>query len=150
MVLERLSLNRKKASVRLSAEELSTLINGPWERSISAATDRLSVHMLEAFHYEQAKPEMAGTNYRYVIDQAAEARHLPYVVPSYLRLAELLRREGKLRDAVRVIEQFEGRYKTEKAAAHGPTGAQLDVMAAKKAQLTNSLRFAGTAVMRSA
>jgi hypothetical protein len=46
-----MSVSRKQA-VQLWDQDIAALISGPWERSISAATDRISVHMLEAFYYE--------------------------------------------------------------------------------------------------
>ena len=113
-VLERLSVSRKQTSVQLSDQEIAALINGPWERSISAATDRISVHMLEAFYYEQVNPDTSITNYRYIIDQAKEVRHLPYVLPSYFRLSELLARQGQVPEAIQVIDQFESRFKNKK------------------------------------
>src|SRR5919199_5840335 len=53
-VLERLRANlKRKRAIQLSAEELRAMVNGQWERSISAETDRLAIHMLEAVTYEK-------------------------------------------------------------------------------------------------
>jgi hypothetical protein len=139
-VLERLSVSRKNASVQLSDQELAALIGGPWERCISAATDRISVHMIEAFQHERTNPDTSLTNYRYIIDQAKEVRHLTYVLPSYLRLTELLSRQGNIEDAIQVIDQFEGYYKGKKSAPHHPSETHLGMMSIKKSRLKNSLR----------
>jgi hypothetical protein len=139
-VLEQLSVSRKKSSVRLGDQDLATLIRGPWERCISAATDRISVHMIEAFHNERTNPDTSITNYRYIIDQAKEVRHLAYVVPSYLRLTELLSRQGKIQEAIQLIDQFEARYKGKKPAPHHPTETHIGLMSIKKSRLKNCLR----------
>jgi hypothetical protein len=141
-LLERLRIAKKKTTLQLSMPELVALIRGPWERSISAATDRISVHMLEAILYEETNPETAITNYRYLIDQAREVRHLPLVVPSYFRLTELLARQGRAQEAIDVIEQFESRYKGKKVGPHTPTEIQRGLMSLKKSRLTGSLRQA--------
>ena len=139
-VLEQLSVSRKKSSVRLCDQDLVALFRGPWERCISAATDRISVHMIEAFYNEQGNPDTSITNYRYIIDQAKEVRHLAYVVPSYLRLTELLSREGKSQDAIQLIDQFEARFKGKRPAPHHPTETHIGTMSIKKSRLKNSLR----------
>lgn len=141
-LVERLRTAKKKTTVHLSAAELAVLIRGPWERSISAATDRISVHMLEAIYYEETNPETSITNYRYLIDQARELRHLPLVVPSYFRLTELLARQGRSQEAIDVIEQFESRYKAKKVGPHTPTETQRGLMSLKKSRLNASLKLA--------
>ncbi len=141
-VLEQLSVSRKQTSVQLSDQEIAALINGPWERSISAATDRISVHMLEAFYYEQVNPDTSITNYRYIIDQAKEVRHLPYVLPSYFRLSELLARQGRVPEAIQVIDQFESRFKSKKQVPHHPTETHMGMMSIKKSRLKNTMRQA--------
>jgi hypothetical protein len=141
-LLERLRTAKKKTPLQLSAPELEALIRGPWERSISAATDRISVHMLEAIYYEETKPETSITNYRYLLDQAREVRHLPLVVPSYFRLTELLARLGRTQEALDVIEQFESRYKGKKPGPHFPTETQRGLMSLKKSRLNVTLRQA--------
>jgi len=141
-LLERLRTSKKKATVQLSAPELEALIRGPWERSISAATDRISVHMLEAIYYEETSPETSITNYRYLIDQAREVRHLPLIVPSYFRLTELLARQGRSQEAIDVIEQFESRYKAKKVGPHAPTETQRGLMSLRKSRLAATLKQA--------
>lgn len=139
-LLERLRMLRKKASLRLSDEEILVLISGSWERSISATTDRIGVHMLEAVAHERTNPEVSIVNYRYVGDQAKEVRHLGYIVPAYFRLASLLADQGRLEEAIEVIEKFEARFKGKKAGPHAPTEKQMGLMSIKKSRLRNSLR----------
>ena len=140
--IEQLSVSRRHTSVKLSDQEIAALINGPWERSISAATDRISVHMLEAFHHEQVNPDTSIINYRYIIDQAKEVRHLPYVLPSYFRLSELLARQGRVPEAIQVIDQFESRFKNKKQTPHHPTETHMGMMSIKKSHLKNTMRQA--------
>ncbi len=83
-VVERLRTAKTTGTVQLTGPELSALINGPWERSISAAADRVAVHMLEAMVVEESKPDTAMVNYRYVIEQAARDAASPFRRPRVL------------------------------------------------------------------
>ncbi|MGQ0810909.1 MAG: hypothetical protein ACT4OO_06760 [Nitrospiraceae bacterium] len=141
-LVERLRTIRKKTRVQLSGPEIASLIGGPWERCISADTDRIAVHVLEAMHYEDTNPETSITNYRYLIDQAREVRHLSYVIPTYFRLVELLARQGRADEAIEAIERFEGRYKGKKAGPLAPTETQMGIMSMKKARLGAGLKQA--------
>jgi hypothetical protein len=134
-VLERLRASKREVGLRLSPEQIRGLVDGQWERSIGATTDRVSVYMLDAMYYEQMNPEMAMTGYRYVIEQAREVRHLPYVVPAYLRLMELLSRFGHSAEALGVIEQFETRYGRTHRGPHSPTEKQRGQMLMWKSRL---------------
>jgi hypothetical protein len=80
---------------------------------------------------KQVNPDTSITNYRHIIDQAKEVRHLPYVLPSYFRLSELLVRQGRVSEAIQVIEQFESRFKNKKQAPHYPTETQMGMMSIK-------------------
>jgi hypothetical protein len=98
--------------------------------------------MLEAIYYEETKPETSITNYRYLIDQAREVRHLSLIVPSYFRLTELLARFGRTQEAIDVIEQFENRYKGKKPGPHSPSETQRGFMSLKKSRLNVTLKQA--------
>lgn len=134
-ILERLGASKKKTSVTLSDQEIAALIGGPWEKSISAATDRIAVHTLEAVVHEGKNPDTSIMNYRYVIDQAREVRHLPYLIPAYFRLVELLTRQNRVEEAFEVIQQFEERYRKKKPGPYTPSERQRGLMSIRKSKL---------------
>lgn len=134
-VVERARAQAKKSGVQLSQEELRALVNGQWEMSISAETDRLSVHMIEAACYEKINRAVSITGYRYVVDEVKEVRHLLLLVPAYLRLVLLLVRSGDTNDALALIERFETRFPSNKRGPHFPTKEQRNVMKTRKTHL---------------
>lgn len=134
-VLERLRANLKRGGIQLSPEELRAMVNGQWERSISAETDRLAVHMLEALAYEKINQAVSLVGYRYVIDEVKEVRHLLFLVPAYMRLVQLLIRAGESTKALEVIERFETRFPPTKRGPHFPTDEQREMLKTKKAHL---------------
>lgn len=134
-VVERLRESAKKGWIRLSAEELRVLVNGQWEMSISAETDRVGVRILEAMCYEKINQVVSVTGYRYVINEAKEVRHLLLLVPAYLRLALLLVRSGEQEEALELIERFETRFPTRKRGPHFPTREQRNIMKTRKTLL---------------
>ena len=77
--LERLRANFKKGGIQLSPEELRAMVNGQWERSVSADTDRLGVQMIEALGYEKTNQAVSLVGYRYVVEEVKEvpASHAP-------------------------------------------------------------------------
>lgn len=139
-IVERARAQAKKGGVQLSQEELRALVNGQWEMSISAETDRLSVHMIEAACYEKINRAVSITGYRYVIEEVKEVRHLLLLVPAYLRLVLLLVRSGDTDEALALIERFEARFPSRKRGAHFPTAEQRNVMKARKSHLIGNLR----------
>lgn len=138
-VLERLRQNVKKGGIQLSPEEVRALVNGQWERCISADTDRLGVHMIEAFIYEKINQEVSIKGYRYVVNETKEVRHLMFLAPAYLRLMQLLLRAGEEAEALEAIERFESRFPATKRGPHFPSHEQRDLMKTKKAQLLKGL-----------
>jgi hypothetical protein len=137
-LVERLRTAKRKP-VKLSDEEFLRLINGPWEQSVSAETDRISVHMLEALTYELSNPETSIMGYRYVIDHAKQVRDLQCVLPSFMRMADLLIAQRRHGDALELIDRFEKRYAKKKAGPLFPTEIQRGVMSLKKARLAKAL-----------
>ena len=109
-VVARLQQTSKKTVIRLSHEELCAIVKGEWNKSVSADTDRINIHMLEGLCFEMVDTNLAMAGYRYVIERAKETRHLSLVVPAYLRLIGLLVRVGPEDEARQVIEQFERRF----------------------------------------
>lgn len=138
-VLENLRKNVKKGGIQLSAEEVRALVNGQWERCISAETDRVSIYLIEAMVSERSSPEVSIEGYRYVVNEAKEVRHLMLLVPAYLRLVQLLLQAGEEAEALEVIEQFERRFPRSKRGSHFPLEPQRDFMTSKKSNLMKSL-----------
>ncbi|MEK6532670.1 MAG: hypothetical protein AABZ52_02165, partial [Nitrospirota bacterium] len=130
---------RSGKSVQLSPEELRAMVNGQWERSISADTDRLGIHIIEAMCYEKINPDVAISGYRFVVDQAKEIRHLMLLVPAYLRLTQLLIRAGEGAEALELVERFETRFPTNRRGPHFPSDEQREMMRTKKTQLLKGL-----------
>jgi len=133
-VVERVRADRKGGS-SLSPEDLRALVNGQWEQSISADTDRLGIHMIEAVCYEKINQAVSIAGYRYVISEVKEVRHLLLLVPAYLRLSLLLVRSGATTDAREVIERFERRFPVKKRGPHFPTVEQRTAMKIRKTYL---------------
>lgn len=136
-VLERLRANLKKG-IQLTPEELRAMVNGQWERSISAETDRLGVHMIEALGYEKINQAVSILGYRYVVEEAKEVRHLMLLVPAYLRLVQLLVRSGESDKALELIDRFETRFPPNKRGPHFPSEEQRDIMKTRKTHLIKS------------
>ena len=135
-VVARIEKVSKKTIVRLSPEELRTLVRGQWQRSLSADTDRISVNMLAALCEEQHNAGIAIEGYWCVINQAKEPRHFPLVVPAYLRLLSVLVRVGREEEEVRqVIEQFERRFPSDQHAPYSPSSDHRQMLEEVKALL---------------
>ncbi len=139
-VVERARAQAKTNGVQLSQEELRALVNGQWETSISAETDRLGVHMIEAACYEKINRAVSTTGYRYVVEEVKEVRHLLLLVPAYLRLALLLVRSGDNDEARALIDRFETRFPSNKRGPHFPTAEQRNIMKMRKAHLLGNLQ----------
>lgn len=137
-VVERARAQAKKNGVQLSQEELRALVNGQWEMSISAETDRLGVHMIEAACYEKINRAVSITGYRYAVEEIKEVRHLLLLVPAYLRLALLLVRSGDNDEALALIKRFETRFPTNKRGLHFPTAEQRNIMKLRKSHLLSN------------
>ena len=134
-VVERARVQAKTNGVQLTREELRALVNGQWEMSISAETDRLGVHMIEAACYEKINHAVSMMGYRYVIDEIKEVRHLLLLVPAYLRLVLLLVRSGDHNEVLALIDRFETRFPLNKRGPHFPTAEQRNVMKMRKSHV---------------
>jgi len=134
-IVARLQQVSKKAVVRLSPEELRKLVKGQWKKSVSADTDRVTVHMLEALSEDRHNADVAIEGYRNVISHAKEPRHFSLVVPAYLRLISFLLRVGREEDARQVIEQCEQLVSSGQLGANSPSADQRQVLEEKKALL---------------
>ncbi|MCP9455037.1 MAG: hypothetical protein NNA18_02860 [Nitrospira sp.] len=134
-IVQQLRSRSSKGWMQLSPEALRALVDGPWEQSISADTDRMGVRMLEAICYETINPAVSIAGYRYVAEEAKDIRHLCWVVPAYLRLAHLLMRSKEINHVLEVIERFESRFPESRQGLYFPTREQRHGMKRKKALL---------------
>jgi hypothetical protein len=142
-LVSRLQRSPRKRPLRLSSDEILSLVKGAWRKSISADSDRVSMHVLEGWCFT-ATDDLAAAieGLRYVVDRAKETRHLSYVVPASLRLMELLLKAGRDDEARTAIEQFEVRFPPDRHEFEGPTFAQRAVLKDMKSRLwkTQSLK----------
>ena len=134
-IVRKLRKQSRKKPIKLNEEELLALFEGPWQRSISAASDRLTIHMLEAMRRSYADMEKAVVRYRYIIEHARGARDLRLVVPAYLHLSEALVTLSRPQEAMEVIYGFEKRFKRKKSVFYFPNEAQRGIMSVGKARL---------------
>src|SRR5689334_19687880 len=141
-VVSRMPHSSKQHPVRLSPGEVFALAKGDWRKSVSADTDRISMHLLEGWCFGKTDPAAAIEGLRYVVDRAKEARHLAYVVPAALHLMGLLLKAGREDEAGLSIEHFDARCLAEPPDVDGPTYAQLKVLDELNARLwqTRSLK----------
>ena len=141
-LVSRLQQASKKYPVRLSNEELFALITGAWSKSISADTDRISMHALEGWGLGKTDQQTALEGLHYVVERAKEARHLPFVVPASLRMMELLLKAGRDDEARLAIEQFEQRFPPDRHDVEGPSFVQRKTLQEMKSLLweTRSLK----------
>jgi hypothetical protein len=127
-LVSRLQQAPRKSPLRASSEEVVALIKGAWSKSVSADTDRIGMRMLEGWCFGKSDPGTAIEGLHYVVDRAKDGRHLGYVVPAFLRLMDLLLQAGRDEEARLVIEQFEGRFPSDRNDVDGPTFAQRKVL----------------------
>ena len=139
-IVERLQLSRKREPIQLDQNELNELTFGPWERSISANTDRIGIRVLEAVLGDRTNPDTAIAKYCDTLESAKEIRYRPLIVPVYLRLVKLLTRQGNTTEALRIIKQFENRYEGKLSEPYAPTKKQLGLMSIMRSRLKNTAR----------
>ncbi len=139
-IVKRLQLSRKREPIQLGQDELGEMVLGPWERSISANTDRLGIYVLEAVLGDCSNPSIAMDKYLHTLEHAREIRHMPLIVPTYFRLVELLTAQERAIEALRLIEQFDKRYTGGKSGPYAPTEKQFALMKIKKSHLKNTAR----------
>lgn len=141
-LVSRMPQSTRQHPIRLSSEEVDALIRGAWRQSISADTDRISMHLLEGWCFGKTDRARAIEGLQYVVDRAKEARHLPYVVPAALRLMELLLKAGREDETRFALEQFELRFPPARHDADDPTFAQRKMLQDMKSRLwqTRSLK----------
>lgn len=126
--LERLRQDQKKGWVTLSQSEFRGLLDGPWERSISAESDRLSMYMLIALTDENHKQELAIGHYGYIIEHAKDVHHHSLLVPAYHQVTQLLVKAGRWGEALKMIEHFDARYPQTDSGPYSPSAQQREEM----------------------
>ena len=135
----RLRLRQKNGVHRLSDEQVDRFIASAKDGTKGATMiDHISICLVEALRSEQDNPELAIERYLYVLTQAADARDQEFVIPSYLRLTELLERQGRRADALKLIDRFFKVYGDAKKAKKGrpwPSDSQLETMSLRKTRL---------------
>lgn len=139
-IVKRLQLSRKREPIQLGQDELGEMVLGPWERSISANTDRLGIYVLEAVLGDCSNPSIAMDKYLHTLEHAREIRYMPLIVPTYFRLVELMTAQERAIEALQLVEQFEKRYTGGKSGPYAPTEKQFALMKIKKSHLKNTAR----------
>ena len=134
-IVARLQRAPKKTLLRLAPKEIAGMVKGPWRKSVSADTDRVNVHLLQAVHFHNIDKDLAIEGYRFVIEHAKDERHLPFLVPSFLLLMGQLIKAGREDEAKRLIEQFESRFPNGTASPGAPTVEQRTLLESKKSML---------------
>ncbi|MEW6542963.1 MAG: hypothetical protein AB1411_05055 [Nitrospirota bacterium] len=152
-VLAYLQVSQGRA--HLSAQQLAQLIDGAQARRTGIVADQISVSVLDAMRSEESAPDQAIAHYRFVVENAQKERDLPFVIPAYLRLADLLEQHGRHEEALAVVEQFlkasgpSGLQEGQAKPAPAPTEAERTLMSLRKTRLLASLKKAETAKLPS-
>lgn len=117
---------------RLSDSDLKALLDKSSEARAGASADRISLRMLNALRAEGSQAETAIEHYRYILSHAEEDRDLALMVPTYLRLSELLEKSGKASEALDLVEQCLRDYGEKKKGPDAPTDAQRAALNTRK------------------
>ncbi len=133
-------LKKEGGRIRLSDGELKSLVEGAKDARAGATADRISIRMLQAMRDAGSNPEAATEHFRYIVDRAEEDRDLPFIVPSFLRLSEVLERARQLEEALAVIERCLKDYGEKKKGPDAPTEAQRALLLNRKAYLVSLVR----------
>ena len=135
------SLDDSPQGLALSDDELTDLLHGAREAPRGTTQDRVNLYMLEAMHAESANPVFAMSRYRSLIRRAAEGYDHPFTAPGYLRLSDLLERNGNFSAALSVVDDFIKLTQAKKFLC-GPTQIQSKTMALRRARLLKLLKTA--------
>ncbi len=121
---------------------MDSLIEGAQARRTGVTADQISLCILGAVRAESADPDQAIDDYRFVIENATKERDLAFLVPAYLRLADLLEQRGRLSEAHDLVDQF-FKAQGEMKPPHVPTDAQCSLMSLRKTRLMAALKKRG-------
>jgi hypothetical protein len=132
-------LGQSTGTLHLSAAELDGLIDGATARPAGVGMDRLSVAMLEAVRADPGNPDLAIERYRRIIETAKQERDMPFVLPAYFRLCDLLEKQNRTGEALEFVEKFSRAY-GQRQGSHAATEAQLASMSLRKTRLSAAVR----------
>ena len=130
------AMNGSQKTLKVSPEKLTALIQGSWRTTPSAKADHISMHMLQAIHSEGTDAQTAVDLYQLVIDQAKAARDLPYVVPAYFRILDLLERSKRTEDALATIRRLDKEIGENQAGRPKISSAQEELLSLRRTTLT--------------
>ena len=125
-------LKKEGGKVGLADGELKSLIESAQEARAGASADRLSIRLLNALRAESSQTEAAIEHYRYILSHAEEDRDLALMVPTYLRLSELLEKSGKASEALEMVERCLQDYGDKKKGPDAPTEIQHTALSTRK------------------
>ena len=133
-------LKKHDGTVRLSEGELNSLVEGAQEARAGVSADQISIRMLQALRDEGSNPKAAMEHYRYVVDRAEEDRDLSFVIPSFLRMSELLERAGLVEAALNVVERCLKDYGEKKKGPDAPTKTQRAALKTRQSLLAAKVK----------
>lgn len=128
--------------LHLSQARLAGLVEGAQARRTGVTADQISLSILEAVRTEGNNPDQAVEHYRFVVENAAKERDCAFLVPAYLRLADLLEQRGRMDEALDLVDQF-FKKQTDLKPPHAPTEAQRSLMSLHKTRLMTALKKTG-------
>jgi len=134
----RKTLRESGEAISLSELEMEEFLNSGGAVRSGSVQDRLGLYMLEAMHAEGTNPQFAISRYR-SLTHAKDGEDHPFMVPAYLRLSELLEREGNFAAALSVVEEFSKTIR-HKPAPHGPTRMQNKFMSVRMIRLIRTVK----------
>lgn len=134
-LLQQLKANSTAKGIQLSEEQLDELLGGQWTQGISGTVDRISMYMMEAMRKEGSHPDIALARYRFVTENAKSERDRAFVMPAYLRLADMLERAGRQDEALQVVDRFLKTYGEKTSARRALTEQQFTMMSLRKTRL---------------
>ena len=132
-VLKQLKLHI--GSVRLADTEVKSLIENSTQTRVGVLADRISLRLVHAMWAEGNDRPTAIEHYRYIVDHAKEERDRHFVVPSFLRLSELLARTGQPDEALTVVERCLQEYGGKKRDPDALTETQRAMLEKRRAAL---------------
>ncbi len=127
--------NSSTQTVKVSAEKLSALLKGQWEKAPNGKADRISMHMLEGMLSETSDPMQALNMYHVVAEEAKSARDLPFVIPAYMRMSELYEKLQRPEDALNAIQSLERKLNNKVTPPSLISRAEEELLALKKTRL---------------
>jgi hypothetical protein len=142
--------------IQVTDEQLEAFATGGKNRRAGFSADRISLILLEAMQMEKSDPNAAINRYRFVVEEAETKRDLPFVVPAYLRLSDLLETVGEEQEAHEVVTNFLDRYTKKKSQIrktltrkrgerYRPSESQLAVMSTRRTRLEARIGVTGPA-----